>query len=89
MGMMADKECDKLIEEIAPLCQTVIATQVPENPRTLKAEDLSCSLSAYTESIAIANPEKAFLKAHELAGDKKALLVCGSLYLASEIKKFI
>lgn len=89
MGMMADKECDKLIEEIAPLCQTVIATEVPENPRTLKAEDLSCSLSAYTESIAIANPEKAFLKAHELAGDKKALLVCGSLYLASEIKKFI
>lgn len=89
MGMMADKECDKLISEIAPLCKTVIATEVPENPRTLKADELAHLVSEYTEAIAIKNPEEAFYKAKELAGNEKSLLVCGSLYLASEIKKFI
>ncbi len=88
MGMMSDKECEKLIFEIAPLCKTVIATEVPNNPRSLKSDELKEILSQYTETLAIKNPKEAYLKAKELASDK-ALLVCGSLYLASEIKKFI
>ncbi len=35
------------------------------------------------------NPEKAYNKALKKAKDDDVVLVCGSLYLASDVKKFI
>lgn len=87
-AMMKDKEFNKFLERIAPLCETFIATELKDNPRCLKAQELHRDASKYTNAVVEAEPERAAELAKHFAGKNKAIVICGSLYLASEIRKF-
>ena len=87
IGMMADKAYDAAAREIAPLCDKIITT-TPSNPRALPAERLARAMEPYCRDVrAVEKPEKAFVQALREARPEDAVLVCGSFYLASDVRK--
>lgn len=91
MGVMADKDVDRMICELAPLANLIVTT-TPGNPRAMTAEELRHHLLdagfPAKKLVAVSQPEEAFDKALSLAG-KNPLIVCGSLYLAGDVRQHI
>lgn len=86
MGMMADKEYLLALQKLAPLCDEIVTT-TPNNPRALSAEDLKNYAISYNIPVTAADePEEAFKFALEHTPEEDILLVCGSLYLASDVR---
>jgi len=87
IGMMADKNVDAYLSYVAPLCNKIIACSVADNPRTMNADGLCALASRYCDDcIAISNAEEAIdLALSEICG-YDCMLVCGSLYLAGEVR---
>lgn len=86
MAMMEDKDYESCIKELIPIADTVIATEL-NMPRCLKAEKIaeiaeSMNITAFVNT----NPQDALKQALAIC-DKKIVCVCGSLYLAGEIRK--
>lgn len=81
-AMMSDKSCEECIKKIATVSETVITTEL-DIPRCESAS----TLASYCKGIPIHSPKKALQKAISLAGDDGIVCVCGSLYLAGEIKR--
>ncbi len=87
MGMMADKNVDAYLSFVAPLCSCVAATSVADNPRTMSADDLKNQVKKYCKnSFAFENAGDAVEFAVKHIAEYDALLVCGSLYLAGEVR---
>ncbi len=87
IGMMADKECEKYLANILPLCKNAVFTEA-SNPRSEKPENLYKIAKKYIKNIYIDNnPAMAYDKAIGLAGESGFVLVCGSFYLLSDIFK--
>ena len=84
MAMMEDKSCSECISEITPIADYFIAAEL-NMPRCLKAEKLF-ELSDTTGEV-IPDCIEAVQKALNLADDNTIVCVCGSLYLAGEIRK--
>lgn len=88
MGVMADKAVDTMIRELLPLASFFVAT-TPRNPRALPAEELRKMLlsAGLPEGKVLAeeNPEAALNTALHIAGTAP-LIVCGSLYLAGDLR---
>lgn len=85
IGMLADKDSTSL-HLLKGLFRRVIATDI-QNPRALPAEKLAERLSGIAEDIeVIGEPARAFDKAVGYGDD---IFICGSLYLASEIRPYI
>lgn len=88
-GMMKDKDYRYAVKKLAPLCDRIYTTEA-SNPRTLDAKSLAKEVKQYCKKVRPEpNPEKAYYKALKKAKDDDVVLVCGSLYLASDVKKFI
>lgn len=88
-GMMKDKDYGYAVKKLAPLCERIYTTEA-SNPRTLDAKSLAKEAKQYCNKVRPEpNPEKAYNKALKKAKDDDVVLVCGSLYLASDVKKFI
>lgn len=88
-GMMKDKDYRYAVKKLAPLCERIYTTEAT-NPRTLDAKSLAKEVKQYCKKVRPEpNPEKAYYKALKKAKDDDVVLVCGSLYLASDVKKFI
>lgn len=88
-GMMKDKDYMYAVKKLAPLCERIYTTEA-SNPRTLDAKSLAKEVKQYCKKVrSEPNPEKAYYKALKKAKDDDVVLVCGSLYLASDVKKFI
>lgn len=86
VGMMADKDYDSYLRIIAPHCKKIIAT-TPSNSRALPAERLAEAARKYRGDVcAVSNPEKALQLARK---DLEFLLVCGSFYLARDLRKYL
>ena len=82
IGMMADKDCEKYLANILPLCDSVVFTK-PDNPRSESPENLTKIAKKYIKKISIENePKKAYDKTKEQAD---FTLVCGSFYMLSDI----
>ena len=82
MGMLADKEYEKCVSEIAPLATHFIATQ-PQNPRALDAAILGNVASRYCTDVSIIpNRDEAV----HLALNHENICICGSLYLLNNIE---
>lgn len=83
MAMMKDKDCKKSVETMSRLCDTVIFTKTSysrcELPENLIAFSTGCG-----KSFAINSPNDALKKALCIGND--AIIICGTLYLADEIK---
>ena len=86
-GMMQDKNYSYCIGKLAPLCKRVYAT-TPSNPRSMKASELAAEIKPYCKGKvkAVSDPLKAYEKALKKADKQSAVIVSGSLYLASDIK---
>lgn len=88
-GMMKDKDYGYAVKKLAPLCERIYTTEA-SNPRTLDAKSLAKEAKQYCKKVRPEpSPEKAYNKALKKAKDDDVVLVCGSLYLASDVKKFI
>ncbi len=88
MSFMKDKDYEKSIEIIAPLCENIIFT-VTDETRGEKAEVLKETATKHCNNVyAIKDTEKAFLFAKEKA-EKDVLIVSGSFYLVSEVRNLI
>ena len=89
LGMMADKNCNAVIEKIASRALALYTVKVEGNSRAETAENLAESAEKYCNATF---PIKDYAAALELAGKKAIelsapLLICGSLYLASDIRE--
>ncbi|MCI9273539.1 MAG: bifunctional folylpolyglutamate synthase/dihydrofolate synthase [Clostridiales bacterium] len=89
MGMMADKDSRAALAEIAPLCEEIL-TLSPENPRSLSSQELAqVALEFCPRVTAMENREQAFLQALKQAGTEGAVLICGSFFLAGEMRPIV
>lgn len=92
MAMMRDKDYEECIRAIAPIAKTVVATQT-DIPRCLEAEKIAEIAGSINVPVIVnTNPESALKKAVSLAGsdicaNTGIVCVCGSLFLAGEIRK--
>lgn len=79
IGMMADKDIDAYLSIVAPKCKKIITTK-PDNPRAIPAKDLKKLAQKYCRDvIAIDNPLEA-------VSQKDVTLICGSFFLARDVR---
>ncbi len=87
IGMMADKNVDAYLSCVAPLCSKITACSVADNPRSMSARELCRLASAYCDNCsAVECASDAVNLALSEIDDYDCLLVCGSLYLAGEVR---
>ncbi|MBE6818230.1 MAG: bifunctional folylpolyglutamate synthase/dihydrofolate synthase [Ruminococcaceae bacterium] len=83
-AMMADKEWKESLLKLESVTDEIIAVKA-SNPRSLPPEDIAAFLHCAYE----ADAKKAFLGAMDAADNNTLILVCGSLYLAGDLRSFI
>ena len=84
IGMMKDKDVEGYLSVVAPKCRKIIAA-TPSNPRSMPADELAKIAKKYcNDVVVIDNPIDAVNFAEK---SKKLFLVCGSFYLAREVRK--
>lgn len=89
MGMMADKDSASAMEIVGPLFDRIVTVR-PENPRSLPAEALAAGAGRFCrEALPAGNCEQALELALEGLGPEDALVVCGSFYLAGEMRPLL
>ena len=82
MGMLADKDFESVVKLIAPLGEEFVAV-TPNNPRKLDCKSLCEVASRYTTACYF----EEYADAVEYAlKNNQAVVVCGSLYLASDMR---
>ena len=88
VGMMADKDISESAKLLAPLCDKILTVTV-DNPRSMKAEGLKEIFERYNSDVtAFDNLGSALNEVIGKIGENEMLLICGSLYLASEAENF-
>lgn len=88
MGMLKDKECDKMIRNTYELAQHIITVTPPVRERALHAYDLAREVRQYHDSVTVADSvQEAVEIAYLLAGqDKECIIVAfGSLSYLGEL----
>ncbi len=86
VGMMKDKDVDECAAVYATFSHTAIATQI-SYPRAMPCEELAGILKSRGVAVeAVADEEQAVARARELAGADGVVLICGSLYLAGDVR---
>ncbi len=90
MGMLADKDIDSSIKLLDGVFETVYTVPV-DNPRAISSKELAEKCKGYFKSVtSFDSAEKAFDGAFEDAEKNGgAVVICGSLYLAGEIRPYI
>lgn len=90
MGMLADKDIDSSLVLLKDTLHTVYTVPVA-NPRTLPSEELAEKCRKIFSNVkSFDNVEKAFDTAFAKAQNENcAVVICGSLYLAGEVRPYI
>ena len=89
IGMLADKDVKTALSQIVPLFDTIFTTE-PDNPRKMTSYELADVISEYCKQIIPCDSiEKAYTAARSHMPEDSALIICGSLYLASDMRKLI
>ncbi len=82
IGMMQDKDIRTYLKIIAPHCKKIITT-TPSNHRAISADKLREIVSCYCSDVTVVdNPHDAVK-----VSDYDFLLICGSFYLARDVRK--
>ena len=86
MGVLADKSYDSMLQLISPLADQLILV-TPDNPRALKAEELSKYAKPYCSNIYVADNIYQGVN-YALEHSKKEDVICafGSLYFIEDIR---
>lgn len=83
LGMLADKDYERSVALLAPLCARVVTLRVP-NPRTLTAAELAAAVRPYCRDV---RPARSYRQALAWAQEAACpVVVAGSLYLAAGIR---
>lgn len=85
LAMMEDKDIDGYLCQVLPRCRRVVATAVPGMGRALSADTLAAAARKYCPDVTVEPDPHRALAAAKAGGD--FVLVCGSFYLAREIRK--
>lgn len=85
-GMMADKDCARSLSNVLPYFSKLIAVK-PSNPRSMDAASLASLVSDKVEAVAASSPENGIELAISEIENFDALIVCGSLYLAGDVRQ--
>ena len=90
MGMLADKDIDSSIKLLDDVFESVYTVPV-NNPRAISSDKLAEKCKGYFKNVtSFDSAEKAFDTAFDDAKKNGgAILICGSLYLAGEIRPYI
>ena len=89
MGMLKDKDSNSSLEYLDGLIDTVITLE-PDNPRKQSSEDLAEKAVKFFDMVyPMDNFTEAIEKALDIAGNDGVVLVCGSLYLASQLRPLL
>jgi|LSQX01.1.fsa_nt_gb dihydrofolate synthase/folylpolyglutamate synthase len=89
LGILKDKEYEKVISETAPFADVIITVE-PDNMRALSYTELADITMKYCKNV-IAEKDicKAINLAIEIAGEEGAICCFGSLYLIGDIRKTV
>ncbi len=86
MGMLADKDVTAATKNLAGLFSRVV-TLAPANPRAMSAQELAAHWKSLgTEAYIGSSIDVALQNAFDFAGGDGAVVICGSLYLAGEVR---
>ena len=90
VGMLADKDIRSALSELLPMFDSII-TVTPNNPRAMNAEELAGIVRGFGVPVKAEDDYKtAFEEALDAAGSEgSAIIVFGSLYLASDMRRVI
>lgn len=90
LGMMSDKDINTSIKLLSKTLDKVITVPI-DNPRAISPQALAEKCKACFDDVtAFDNVQKAFDSAYsEAESTNSAVIVCGSLYLAGEIRPYI
>lgn len=92
MGILADKEYDKIIRTTAPYAEQIITVTPPHNPRALGGYELAQAAREYHPSVTVADSlQESVEMACLLAGEEKntVVIVFGSLSFLGEMMNII
>ena len=89
VGMLADKDVGSALSCIAPLFDMIFTTE-PSNPRKMSSSELRDVIMPYCSNVAgCSSNTEAYKKALSELDDRSALVIFGSLYLASDMRKIV
>lgn len=87
MGMMGDKDCQKVVRRLAALADAVIAVTPSLEYRALPKEELAKLAGEVCQRVELGDGfRQSWLRAAELIGEKGTIVICGSLYLATDMR---
>lgn len=90
MGMLKDKEYEKVAEITYPYADQIITVTPPENKRALSAMDLAAAVSVYHPRVTTAGSvEEAVEMAYLLAGKEDVILCFGSLSFLGRVRDIL
>ena len=89
MGMLADKDVDSALALLKGVCRRVFTVPVA-NPRAMRADELAEKFRALGEDAAACDTARDGVdRALTCAGEENGcVLICGSLYLAGEVRPY-
>lgn len=86
-SMMADKDYLSYLRIVAPFADVFIATKA-DVPRALSSDELCKAASEFCRvTHSISDPLKAITAAVNITESDEALIICGSFYLAGEVRE--
>jgi dihydrofolate synthase/folylpolyglutamate synthase len=89
IGCARDKDVDALADELAPLATHVIATR-SRNPRSMEPRDIAQAFAGRDVTIAVEEPVSAAVEsALAQVEASRAVVVCGSLFVAAEAREHV
>ncbi|WP_411680465.1 bifunctional folylpolyglutamate synthase/dihydrofolate synthase [Clostridium thailandense] len=89
LGILADKEVDKMVKTIAPLAERIIAV-TPNSDRAETAEELKNIIKEHdVRCEAVENYKDAYKLALSYCEEDDLLLISGSLYMIGDMRKII
>ncbi len=89
MGVLGDKDYEKMAAQIVPLAETTVITQ-PDSSRALSVEGFKKTVEKYCDNVyGFENIEEAYSFALDLTGKDDVLICAGSLYLIGRLRQII
>ncbi|TLN00003.1 bifunctional folylpolyglutamate synthase/dihydrofolate synthase [bacterium] len=87
LGMLGDKEREKVVAKLAPLAGAVVVTK-PNSPRAGEWQQVAAEAGKYAGEVYLEEDiHTAVKKAVALAGDEDLVCVTGSLYMVAEARE--
>lgn len=89
LGMLGDKEREKVVAELAPLAAAVVITR-PNSPRAGEWQELAREVKKYLTEVYLEEEIGAAVeKALSLAGKEDVVCITGSLYMVAEAREVL